>query len=101
MKNAMERTEALSRLRGEADRLRQAGISRLYLFGSTARGDATSDSDVDLFFETDDPRFSLIELVRARRLVSDILGAEADLMTRGSLHPAFRKGIEAGAVRVF
>lgn len=97
----MEREEVITRLRRASERLRRAGIDRLYLFGSIARGEARSDSDVDLFFETDDPRFSLIELVRARHVVEDVLGAEADLMTRDSLHPALRERIEASAERVY
>jgi carbonic anhydrase len=31
--------------------LRQLGVEHLYLFGSTARGEAREDSDVDLFFD--------------------------------------------------
>lgn len=76
-------------------------MRHLYLFGSTARDEARLDSDIDLFFEPADPRFSLVELVRVTRMVSDLLGAKADLMTRDSLNPAFRDRIEATAVRVF
>ena len=97
----MERDDVILRLRHAADRLRGAGISRLYLFGSTARGEAGPTSDVDLFFDTEDPRFSLIELVRAKYLVEEVLGAEADLMTRDSLHPALRERIEAQSERVY
>jgi predicted nucleotidyltransferase len=49
--DAMERGEAISRLqRHEAD-LKRLGVEHLYMFGSTARGDAGDDSDVDLFFD--------------------------------------------------
>jgi predicted nucleotidyltransferase len=97
----MERREALARLRRNEQTLRRAGIGRLYLFGSTARDDAGPESDVDLFFETDEPHFSLIELVRAQEVVRDVLGAQADLMTRDSLHPALRDRIERSAERVY
>ena len=68
--------------------------------GSTARDHARPGSDVDLYFETDDARFSLVELVRAEHLVETVLGTDADLMTRDSLHPALRERIEASAERV-
>lgn len=45
-------------LQAHAGRLRQLGLRHLSLFGSTARGEAGSDSDVDL----------LVELDRRRRL---------------------------------
>ena len=53
----MTRTDAIERLRTHRPELRRLGVDRLYLFGSVARDEARDDSDVDLFFETDDPKF--------------------------------------------
>ncbi len=97
----MNRDDVIARLRAHEADLHQAGIARLYLFGSVARQEARSDSDVDLFFDTDNPRFSPIELVDAQDRVSDILGTPIDVMTRGSLHPLLRDKIEADALRMF
>ncbi len=97
----MDRDDVIAKLRAHAADLHQAGVARLYLFGSVARQEARPDSDVDLFFDTDNPRFSLIELVDVQDRVSDILGAEIDVMTRASLHPMLRPRIEAEALRVF
>lgn len=97
----MNRDKVISLLRGRETELHQAGVSRLYLFGSVLRGEAGADSDVDLFFDTDDLRFSLIELVDVRERIGAILGAPPDVMTRSSLHPLLRSQIEAEAVRVF
>jgi len=97
----MDRETAIARLTAHADALRLEGVAGLYLFGSTAAGESRPDSDVDLFFDYDDPKFSLIELVRVGRLISEILGAPADIMTRDSLHPALKERIERSAIRVF
>ena len=97
----MDRDDVIEALRAHEADLHQAGAARLYLFGSVSRGKARPDSDVDLFFDTDNPRFSLIELVNVQDRVSDILGTEADVMTRASLHPMLRPRIEAEALRVF
>jgi predicted nucleotidyltransferase len=97
----MDRDKVIARLRAHEADLHQVGISRLYLFGSVARQDARPDSDVDLFFDTDNPRFSLIELVDVQDRVNDILGTQTDVMTRASLHPMLRPRIEAEALRVF
>ncbi len=93
----MDRATAVAKLSAHAGELRAAGVASLYLFGSTARG----ESDVDLFFDYDDPKFSLVELVRVKDRLSAILGVEADVMTRDSLHPMLKTRIEASAVRVF
>ena len=97
----MDRDQAIETLRAHEADLHRAGVARLYLFGSVARREARPDSDVDLFFDTDNPRFSLIELVDVQEQVSDILGAQTDVMTRASLHPMLRPRIEAEALRVF
>jgi len=97
----MQRDDVIVKLRAHEADLHQVGVARLYLFGSVARQEARPDSDVDLFFDTDNPRFSLIELVDVQDRVSDILGTGTDVMTRASLHPMLRDRIEAEALRVF
>src|SRR4051794_25878696 len=97
----MNRDEVIAKLRAHEADLHRTGVAALFLFGSVARGEARADSDVDLFFDTDNPRFSLIHLVDVQDQVAAILGTETDVMTRASLHPMLRGRIEAEAVRVF
>jgi uncharacterized protein len=97
----MDREQVISSLRAHEPALHRSGVYRLYLFGSVAREQARPDSDVDLFFDTDNPRFSLIELVDVQERITAILGVESDVMTRASLHPLLRSQIEAEAMRVF
>jgi predicted nucleotidyltransferase len=40
----------ISRLQHHEADLKRLGVEHLYMFGSTARGEARDDSDVDLFF---------------------------------------------------
>jgi predicted nucleotidyltransferase len=98
----MTRTEALRRLRGQADAIKALGATSLYLFGSTARNEATSKSDLDLFVDYDPRgRFNVLDLVAAKRMLEENLGVPVDLTTRKGLHPLLRKQIEAEATRVF
>jgi hypothetical protein len=77
------------------------GVSSLFLFGSAARNEAGPASDVDLFFDFADPRFSLVELVALQDRIAELLHARADVMSRGSIHPRLRSSIEGSAVQVF
>jgi len=91
----------LAILRRHANDLRRLGVTRLFLFGSASRDEAGPASDIDLFFDFEDPRFSIIELVALQERISQLLNARADVMSRGSLHPRARASIEGSAVQVF
>jgi predicted nucleotidyltransferase len=97
----MERTEAIARLKAHEAELRQLGVQHLYLFGSTARGDASEESDVDLFFDHERGKLGLFQLMDVKERAAEILGCKTDIMTRRSLHPVVRKRIEASALQVF
>jgi hypothetical protein len=93
--------EAIAKLKQHETELRRLGVERLYLFGSTARGEAREDSDVDLFFDYERGKLGLFELMDVREETSRILGRKADIMTRDSLHRVLRSRIEASALQVF
>jgi predicted nucleotidyltransferase len=97
----MERDEAISRLRQHEADLKRLGVEHLYMFGSTARGEASHDSDVDLFFDYQRGELGVFELMDVKEFAARILGRKTDIMTRDSLHKTLRQAIEATAVRVF
>ena len=97
----MQRDEAIAKLKQHETELRRLGVQCLYLFGSTARGEAREDSDVDLFFDYERGKLGLFELMDVKEETSRILGRKADIMTRDSLHRVLRSRIEASALQVF
>ena len=97
----MTRADVISRLREHEAELRRLGVEHLYLFGSTARDDARTDSDVDLFFDHRRGELGLFRLMDVKDTAVRILGRQADIMTRASLHPVLRPQIEASALQVF
>jgi predicted nucleotidyltransferase len=97
----MERDDAIAKLRAHKAELRQLGVEHLYLFGSTARGEAREDSDVDLFFDHPEGSLGLYQLIDVKDTAARILGRKTEIMTRRSLHPVLRERIEASALQVF
>jgi predicted nucleotidyltransferase len=98
----MNKDEAIASLKRHAEAIRALGATSLYLFGSIARGEATANSDLDLFVDYDrDGRFNAFDLVGIKLLLEDKLGLQVDVTTRDSLHPMLREGIEQSAARVF
>ena len=81
----MSREQVIDTLRAHERELKEAGIVRLSLFGSTARNNAGPDSDVDLLAAFDE----------GRRLFP------VDLSEEGMLNPQVQKSVEAEGVRAF
>jgi hypothetical protein len=98
---AMDRDRVIRILREHEAEVRAEGISHVYLFGSVARGEAAETSDVNLFFDYDDPEFSLIDLARIKRQLSGLLDTRVDALTRRGVHPRMRREVEAEALQVF
>jgi uncharacterized protein len=97
----MTRDEIISRIRKHADAIRAEGATSLYLFGSAAREDMGSTSDIDVFVDYDpESRFSLLNISGIRLIVMDEFNREVDITTRDSLHPLLRDKILADAVRI-
>ena len=82
--------------------LRERGLTSLALFGSILRGQAGSDSDIDVLVEIDpDARFSLVDLASVKNFLEKRLGHEVDLVIRDGLDPAIRDSVLREAERVF
>lgn len=73
------------------------GYRRLAVFGSVARGDARSDSDIDLVVESP-PGTSSFGFLVFKRLIEQVLGREVDLIDVGGLKPTFDDDIRREAV---
>ena len=98
----MNKREAITKLRRHADAVKALGATSLYLFGSVARDEARTRSDLDLFIEYDpESKFSLLELVGIKLLLEEKLGVQVDVTTRDSLNPMLRADTEQSAVCVF
>jgi uncharacterized protein len=98
----MERDQVIAKLREREAELKAAGVVRLFLFGSTARGDRRPDSDIDLLAAFDETRrISLLDVAGIELQLSDLLGQPVDLVEEGTLKPRIRRSVEAEALRAF
>jgi predicted nucleotidyltransferase len=65
------------------------------IFGSYARGENSSKSDLDLLVHLDyTTPISLLNLIAVEQAISDALGIPVDLITEKSLHPLIRPIVE-------
>ena len=75
------------------------GVTRLALFGSTVRGEARPDSDVDIVVAFDGPATSE-RYFGVQFYLEDELGCAVDLVTEKALRPELKPYIDREAVYV-
>ena len=98
----MERSTVIAKLREYEPELNAAGIMRLSLFGSVARGDASSESDVDLMAEFDPAKqLSLLDVIGLDNRFTDILGVRVELTSARALQARIRERVTREAVLAF
>ncbi|MDP6455344.1 MAG: nucleotidyltransferase family protein [SAR202 cluster bacterium] len=89
----MDRDKALSTLSRSKEELQQKfGVKSIAVFGSTARNEARSDSDVDILVEFEEP-VGYFTLADVQFYLEDVLGIDVDLATPGSLKSPVRERV--------
>ena len=97
---ALTREETLSLLRAHKETLaKRFGVAAIALFGSTARGEASPESDVDVLARFDGAA-DWRRYFGALFYIEDLLGRSVDLVTDKALRPELRPRVEAEAVYV-
>ncbi len=76
------------------------GVSRVYLFGSYARGETTAHSDIDLRIDKGNIK-GLIRLAGFKLAVEDALQRPVDLLTTDSLDVRFLDQIKQEEVLLY
>ena len=82
-----------------AEMTKQFGVKSLLLFGSVARNEATSASDVDLLVEFNRP-VGYFGLFALQDYLEKLLGCRVDLGTPDSLKPYIKERVMGELIRV-
>ena len=96
----MNKEQALALLRDHKTILGQRfGVAAIALFGSTARGEAAPDSDLDVLVRFDGPATSK-RYFGVQFYLEDLTGLSIDLVTDNALRPELRPYVEREAIHV-
>ena len=79
---------------------KKQGISYLGLFGSMARGEETSKSDVDLLIDFSESK-TLFDIASIKIYFQDLLGKKVDLVMKDSIKPIIRPYIEKDLITLY
>jgi predicted nucleotidyltransferase len=102
----VDREQAVALLRAHEAELKGAGVARLSVFGSVARGDATDTSDVDVMIrlspEAAQGGFAYFgRLNTISRRLEEILGCAVDVVAEPVRKERLRQTIEREATLAF
>lgn len=100
----MQRDTALAILKRHETELRQLGVESLALFGSTARDQATDQSDVDIEVKLTNGTRGFAHLDRLKKLkavLRKILQRHVDVITDTAGSQRLRQAIERDRVNAF
>jgi len=98
----MDKAAVLEKLRAHQAELQAAGIVHLRLFGSTVRGEAGAQSDVDLLAYLDpNANLGLFSFVGLERKLSELLDAPVDLSNARVMRPHIMDRIKNEAELAF
>ena len=96
----MNREEVLEILSTHQQELQNLGVRSFELFGSVARNEAHSDSDVDLLAELSES-MSLFQFIEAKLYIQDLLKCPVDMGIKDALREHLRQPILEDIVYVF
>ena len=95
----MEQKTVISKIRKHRLHLTKLGVKSLALFGSIARNEATSTSDVDILVEFEG-RATFDRYMDTKFYLEELLGCKVDLVTPKAIKPRLKPYIMQDLVHV-
>jgi uncharacterized protein len=98
----MDKDTIIARLKRHKVQLRKMGLVQVSLFGSTARGAQSADSDVDLAVTLDETAgIDLFRFAAMSEQVARLIGTRVDLVVEPARNARMQAQIDRDRLRVF
>ena len=94
----MSANPIMDALRGNMEHIRSYGVSRIGLFGSHARGDASPGSDVDVLVEFAEGEKTFDNYMDLKFFLEDLFGTKVDLVLTTAVRKELRSYIFGSVV---
>jgi hypothetical protein len=98
----VNKQDAIDILLRHQEALRARGVQHAALFGSVARGEASVESDLDIFVEiSPDAKLDIFKYAGLKRFIEELFPGRVDVVDREALKPTIRGRAESDAVYAF
>jgi len=98
----MNKQDVIDILVGHQAELRARGVRHAALFGSTARGDASTQSDIDIMIElADDASLDMFAYVELKNFIAGLFPGPVDVVNKDALKPHIRSPAAADSIYAF
>jgi uncharacterized protein len=84
---ALEKTDIVSFLRNNIEKINSFGVQKIGLFGSFVKDEQGKNSDIDILVEFDSDSLTYENYINLALYLEDNLARRIDLVTRDSLSP--------------
>ena len=94
-----EKSEFVAKLEAVLPEIRNRfGVTKIGIFGSTARGDDRPESDVDVLVELSPDHLTFRNFSALADFLEELYGRKVDLLTVGGIDPLIRQDVESEVV---
>ncbi|MCK8519295.1 nucleotidyltransferase family protein [Methanoculleus sp. 7T] len=94
-----EKSIFVTRLEEVLPELRERfGVTKIGIFGSTARGEDRPESDVDVLVELSPDHLTFRNFIALADFLEELYGRKVDLLTVGGIDPLIRQDVESEVV---
>lgn len=90
----MNLTDTKNAIEKQKQQFRALGVTRIGIFGSSARGEQNATSDVDIILDFDQTKKTYRNFIRTTYLLEGLLGRTVDALTPQGLSPYIKPYID-------
>jgi predicted nucleotidyltransferase len=76
------------------------GVETIHIFGSVARNDAKSSSDLDVLVKFKPGKKNFDNFMNLTFFLEDVFGVKVDLITIDSINGSFKKSVEEDSILI-
>lgn len=80
--------------------LKKNEVVRAGIFGSYARGEQKKNSDIDILIEIRNPEISLLDFIKLKHKIEEVLKIKVDLVEYGAIKPLIKEKVLNEEVRI-